>query len=172
MYHSAISTNVNTYINLNLTNAASTLTDIWGSALPTSSVFGIKSGTTVQASDTCVAYCWTPIAGYSAFGSYTGNGSVNGPFVYTGFKPKWVMWKRTDVAGTDWIIIDTSRQNYNTEGPYLLPNSASAEGTFANINVLSNGFQQTSTFGGDNASGGAFIYIAFASNPFKNSLAQ
>jgi len=153
---------------LNLTNAATVSSTFWNNTSPTSSVFTV--GANLYNSSDMVAYCWTPIAGYSAFGSYTGNGSAAGPFVYTGFQPKWVMWKRTDVAGTNWVIVDTSRQGYNTEGPYLLPNSSGAEGTYANINVLSNGFQQTSTAGGDNASGGTFIYAAFATTPFKNSL--
>jgi hypothetical protein len=118
-----------------------------------------------------VAYCWTPIAGYSAFGSYTGNGSADGSFVYTGFRPKFVMIKRTDVADA-WLILDTARLGYNGGNVALLPNSASAEGSSSYMDILSNGFKVRLTSAEINASGGTYIYMAFAENPFRNALAR
>jgi hypothetical protein len=167
-YH--VSAGITNTLYLNDTVGSSTYLNRFSAVSSTTFTTGSSGAELNTNANNYVAYCWTPIAGFSAFGSYTGNGLAAGPFVYTGFQPKWVMWKRTDVAGTNWVIVDTSRQGYNTEGPYLLPNSSGAEGTYANINVLSNGFQQTSTAGGDNASGGTFIYAAFATTPFKNSL--
>ena len=118
-----------------------------------------------------VAYCWTPIAGFSAFGCYTGNGSADGVFVYFGFKPRFVLIKRTDGADS-WCIWDTARNTYNAVDELLLPNSSSAAITPYPIDVLSNGMKARGTNTAYNASGGTYIYAAFASNPFRNSLAQ
>jgi hypothetical protein len=139
---------------------------------PTSSVFTPAEllYNNVLAS-TYVNYCWTPIAGYSAFGSYTGNGSTDGPFVYTGFRPKFVMVKRTDSTGS-WCIFDTSRNTYNTADLELNPNSSAAENNGNALDMLSNGFKWRDTFGSHNASGGVYVYACFAENPFKNSLAR
>ena len=121
---------------------------------------------------TYVAYCWTPIAGFSQFGSYAGNGSTAGPFVYTGFLPRWVMIKRTDTTG-DWYILDTARGTYNSLQNYLLADSSNAEANIGapGIDILSNGFKLVTTAVNFNGSGGTFVYMAFASNPFRNSLA-
>ena len=156
-----------------------------GDVEPTSSVFTIRSDTAVSAANRYrtngggsykyVAYCWTPIAGFSAFGSYTGNGSADGPFVYTGFKPRYVMFKRTDSAAS-WIIRDTARDPYNVSLTSLYANLSDADdtsgGSAYGVDILSNGFKLRGSGGGLNASGGTFIYAAFSSNPFKNSLAQ
>jgi hypothetical protein len=120
-----------------------------------------------------VAYLWAPVAGYSAFGSYTGNGSNDGTFVYLGFRPRWVMIKRTDAATYDWIILDSSRGTYNANIISLLMNGIIAEvsGTYSE-DFLSNGFKLRNAGNGQNASGGTYIYAAFAENPFKYSLAR
>jgi hypothetical protein len=126
-----------------------------------------------------LAYAWSEIAGYSKFGSYTGNGSTDGTFVYLGFRPKFLMFKRTDAIG-DWLIFDTSRSLYNTTDLNLNANGAPAEqfdgagGSSAGfyIDLLSNGFKQRSTGIYRNASGGTYIYMAFAESPFRNSLAR
>ena len=121
--------------------------------------------------ETYVAYCFAPVAGYSAFGSYTGNGSADGPFVYLGFKPRWLMLKKTS-AISNWIIVDTSRQNYNVEGPYLNPNLSDAETTGTTLfDMLSNGFKLRSATG-VNDSAATYIYAAFAENPFNYALAR
>ena len=122
--------------------------------------------------DTFVAYCWTPIAGYSAFGSYTGNGSTDGPFVYCGLLPRFLLIKRTDTTAS-WRIFDTARDPVNVEGYELYPNLSNAESAFfATLDGLSNGFKIRASDVAYNASGGTYIFAAFASNPFKNSLAR
>jgi hypothetical protein len=170
-YHASVTTATNQYLLLNSTAAIGTLSGVWGAALPTSSVFGITSGTTVQASDTCVAYCWTPIAGYSTFGSYNGSGSSDGPMIYTGFQPKFIIIKRTDTTG-NWTTFDSARDPYNQAGKLLYPNYSNAEETDSTqkIDFLSNGFKIRGSNSNQNASGGTYIYMAFATAPFKNSL--
>jgi len=143
----------------------------WNNTAPTSSVFSLGTSSYANVSgQTQVAYCWAAIAGFSAFGSFTGNGSSSGPFVYCGFQPKWVMIFNT--AGTyNWNILDALRSPYNTQSNYLAANVNSAEGSLALINTTANGFQIASSSGSVNGSGNTLIYAAFASNPFKNSLA-
>jgi len=154
---------------LNLTNAEGTTSAAWNNTAPTSTVFTV--GTTFS-TNTCVAYCFAPVAGYSAFGSYTGNGSTDGPFVYLGFRPRWVMVKKSS-AVDDWVIFDSARDTFNVVNDWLLPNSANAELTTAGSpDILSNGFKLRSTSGATNASGATFIYMAFAENPFKYANAR
>jgi hypothetical protein len=141
---------------------------------PTSTVFSVNNSSGMGViGDNYVAYCWTAIPGFSAFGSYTGNGSTDGPFVYCGFQPKFIFIKRADAAGNDWWIEDSARNPYNQIGNLLFANQNSGEVTGSGyyINFLSNGFKIANTAGGVNTSGGTHIYAAFASNPFKNSLA-
>ena len=119
-----------------------------------------------------VAYCFAPIAGYSAFGSYTGNGSANGPFVYTGFRPRFILWKNT-TSVYDWQIVDTARDTYNASGIVLQPNSSNAEADGRpQLDILSNGFKIRASNSVTNESASTFIYMAFAENPFKYSLAR
>ena len=119
-----------------------------------------------------VAYCFAPVAGYSAFGTYEGNGSNDGPFVYTGFAPAFVMFKRYDAAG-DWIIFDNERNTHdgNYREKVLYPNKANPEETSANGDTmlfLSNGFKLNNvTYAYWNASGGDYLWVAFAENPFQ-----
>ena len=141
-------------------------------SLPTNSVFNLVSSsyTNVSGSDT-IAYCFHSVEGFSKFGSYTGNGSADGPFVYTGFRPAFVMVKRTDSAG-NWIIHDTQRNTYNVINNGLYPNTSGAENTGWSLDFTSNGFKQRTTGTGANASGGTYIYACFSENPFKYSLAR
>jgi hypothetical protein len=171
VYSSAVVTNVNQFLRLNDTSALITLSQVWGSTLPTSTVFGIRGDVTVAASTACVAYCWTPIAGFSQFGSYTGNGSSDGPFVYTGFRPAFMLTKRTDTT-SDWVIIDTSRAPYNAVSPYIVVNTNAAENNYTGWDLLSNGIKLRNTDAGINANGGTYIYMAFAENPFKYANAR
>ena len=167
----------NTYrILLNTTAAVDTGSPtIWssGGINPTSTTFtvGTNSGTNGSGA-TYVAYCWTPIAGYSAFGSYTGNGSTDGPFVYLGFRPRFVLLKVSSTTG-DWVIYDTSRDPYNVAGLYLLPDSSAAEGGSGTprLDFLSNGFKLRQS-GQDNTSSATYIYACFAENPFKYANAR
>lgn len=142
----------------------------WNNTSPTSTVFTF-GGALASNGDTMVAYCFAAVSGYSAFGSYTGNGSTDGPFVYCGFRPKFVMVKRTSDTGS-WLVYDSARNTYNPEDLYLLPNSSGAEGTSTYFDFLSNGFKLRTTDGGGNGSGSTYMYMAFAENPFKNSLAR
>jgi hypothetical protein len=116
-----------------------------------------------------VAYCFAPVAGYSAFGSYTGNGSTDGPFVYTGFRPRYIMVKRTDNSVTgDWIIFDTSRNPFNEANTNLFANLTSGDQTSGvmQVDLLSNGFKLRSNIWG-NQSSSPYIYMAFAETAFK-----
>jgi hypothetical protein len=139
---------------------------------PTSSVFSVGSAPNANASGSpMIAYCFAEIKGYSKFGSYTGNGSTDGTFVYTGFKPAMVIRKRTD-AVQDWLIHDNKRTGINQTTSYtstLKPNTSDAELGFNEIDILSNGFKCRASDTHGNASGGNYIYMAFAENPFVSS---
>jgi len=161
------------FIRLNTTAAQQNAATVFPS-FPSSTVISIGTDSYVNASTgTYVAYCWAPIAGYSAFGSYTGNGSADGPFVYTGFRPRFIMIKRTDTAG-DWWMYDTSRSTYNAAILYLFADSSAAEVSDVTepIDFLSNGFKLRIATYQPNTSGGTFIYAAFAENPFKYANAR
>jgi hypothetical protein len=154
------------------TVAATTSSAFSNNTAPTSTVFTIASYSNNNG-DNYVAYCWTPIAGFSQFGSYTGNGSSDGPFIYTGFRSKFLLIKRTDTTG-DWWLEDTSRNTYNAADLVLFPNTSGAESGPNTYywDFLSNGFKLRSTSTGYNASGGTYIYAAFAENPFKYANAR
>ena len=166
----------NTVLELNSTAAANTGSNI--SLTASSTTIGFGSASQVNGSGVnFVAYCFAPVAGYSAFGSYTGNGSTDGPFIFTGFRPKYWLIKRTD-SSDYWVTDNSVTSPYNLTSKYLLPNTADAEGdTGSNpagqaMDVLSNGFKLRNTNSGRNASGGTYIYIAFAENPFKYATAR
>jgi hypothetical protein len=163
----------NQFLTLNTTAAASTVTNYWYNGV-TSSVFGLLGGGYNHnlASNNYVAYCFAAVAGYSAFGSYTGNGSADGPFVFTGFRPRWIMVKRTDSTG-QWNLWDTARANYNCLGNPLFPNSSAVEDTTYLIDILSNGFKLRTGAGyADNDNGATYIYAAFAETPFAYARAR
>ena len=177
VYHRSLGTSNN--ILLNTTGAAFNDTAFINNTAPTSSVLsvgGAGSTGTNQGSGTYVCYAFAPIAGYSAFGSFTGNGSTDGAFVYTGFRPAFVMLKASSTggAGYNWGMFDNDRLGYNSAQRDLRANLINDEGTDNNlIDFLSNGFKIRSTsngFGG--GSGVTYIYMAFAENPFKTSLAR
>ena len=137
----------------------------WNNTTPTSSVFTIGSGSVVNRSgSTYAAYCFAGVKGFSKFGSYTGNGSTDGTFIYTGFKPAFYMYKRTD-STANWTIFDNKRNTFNEMGLQLHPNLDSVESFSSRGDFLSNGFKVRSTAGSTNASGGNYIYMAFAENP-------
>ena len=163
-------------IRLNVTAAADTGGTMWANTTPTNNVFSVGSDADVNAStNTYVAYCFAPVAGYSAFGSYVGNGSTDGPFVYTGFRPRYLMVKEasgTSAASGNWVIHDAVRDTYNVCGLRLVADNSYAEGTVNAFDFLSNGFKLRTTDVGRNESGGTYIYAAFAESPFKYSLAR
>ena len=160
------------YLILNTTAAKATAATLWNSTTPTSSVFSLGTDATVNNStSTYVAYCFSEIAGFSKFGSYTGNGSADGPFVYTGFRPRYVCVKRSNSTG-GWTILDSSRDTYNVASNYLFAETTAAEGSVALEDFLSNGFKLRSTSTSVNTNTGTYIYFAFAENPFNYSLAR
>jgi len=157
---------------LNAVDAASTDSLVWQDTAPTSSVFSIGTRNAVNASgEDLVAYCFAEIKGYSKFGSYKGNGSNDGPFVYTGFRPSFIMYKNTSrsTAGAIWWMWDTTRDTRNPTDLYLRANDSLAEGSFDSLDILSNGFKLRTSDGGQNASGETIIYMAFAESPFVSS---
>ena len=157
------------YVQLNTTAAAATLSTAWNNTSPDSTIWTV--GSAFGGLGTYVAYCWAEIAGFSKFGSYTGNGSNDGPFVYTGFRPKFVIFKRTN-AVSDWVIYDSTRNTYNVVNTYLQADLSAAEGTLTSCDFVSNGFKVRSTDVSFNGSGDTYIYAAFAENPFKNANAR
>jgi hypothetical protein len=163
------------YLDLATTGARVADPAMWASTEPTSSVFslGVQGYSVNNSGATYVAYCFAEVAGYSKFGSYTGNGSADGPFVYCGFRPAYVMVKRTDGTGI-WLMHDTSRGTSNVVTPTIEAQTSNAEFSFAAMDILSSGFKirLDSANTAVNASGGSYIFMAFAENPFKNSLAR
>jgi len=179
VYHASLG--VQYYTFLNTTDASyNNLSNYWSSTAPSSTTFGINAygGVNTNAA-TYVAYCWAEIAGFSKFGSYTGNGSTDGNFVYLGFRPKYILFKNTSIA-EGWNVRDTSRDTYNASQYELYPNSSAAEGNASGrspttyLDILSNGFKLRSNNAELNNSTGTnvYIYAAFAENPFKNANAR
>jgi len=156
-------------IYLNQTAAAGTDAAVWNSTAPTSSVFSVGTANGSNgSSNTYVAYVFAEVPGYSSIGSYTGNGSTDGPFVYTGFRPAWLLVKRA-VGGTgNWDIFDNKRDPFNVVDAVLDADNNTAETTYSTIkfDFLSNGFKVRGTQSNINASGSTYIYMAFAENPF------
>jgi hypothetical protein len=143
----------------------------FNSTSPSSTVISLGTWSRLNTSSrTYVAYCFAEIAGFSKFGSYVGNNSADGPFVYTGFRPAFLLRKGINTAGINWSIIDDSRNPFNVANSLLLPNTNGAETTGGEVDFLSNGFKLRST--SFSISGETYIYMAFAENPFKNSLAR
>ena len=112
-------------------------------------------------------YAFRSVQGYSKFDSYTGNGNANGPFIYTGFRPAFVLQKSTAVQG--WQLQDNKREGYNGDNDLLQPHVLAAESGVNRIDILSNGFKVITTDAGQNSSGATYIYMAFAEAPFVNS---
>jgi hypothetical protein len=117
-----------------------------------------------------IAYCFAEKKGFSKFGSYTGNGSTDGTFVYTGFKPAFVLFKRTS-STSNWSLFDNKRNTFNITDSYVQADTTAAEQEYSDIYVdfLSNGIKQRGTNISLNSSGDSFIYMAFAENPFVTS---
>jgi len=143
----------------------------WNDTAPTSSVFSVgTSANTNNSSDDFIAYCFAEKKGYSKFGSYTGNGNADGTFTYLGFKPSFVMVRDPNNA-ENWLMYDNKRPGFNVTNNHLFANTNDSEtASTANImDLLSNGFKIRSTNNGLNRSGGTFLYMAFAENPFVSS---
>jgi len=160
------------YLELDTTDAKETASSVWGDTTPSSTTFRVGGANTKNnsSSDNFVSYCFTPIQGYSKFGSFTGNGNADGPFVYTGFKLAWLMIKET-VSGGGWGMWDNKRTPTNTMKIRLLANSNAADDTSNDnsVDFLSNGFKMRTTSGGFNQNSTEIIYMAFAEHPFVSS---
>ena len=162
------------------TGAAITSSTRWNNTAPSSTLITLGTSTGVNGSGaTYVAYCWAEIAGFSKFGSYAGNSSTDGTFVYLGFRPKFVIFKDYSNAHS-WIMVDSSRNTYNVAGDYLRAESSAVENatySVANntaVDFLSNGFKlrNAGVNSGENNGSSNYLYMAFAENPFKNSNAR
>ena len=153
------------FLYLNVTDAEGTDTGHFNNTEPTSSVFtvGTANGTNKNA-ENIIAYCFAEKQGYSKFGSYTGNGSTDGTFVYTGFKPAYVLIKKT--SGTaQWKILDNKRDTFNVVDALINASNSGAESTFTTLDFTSNGFKMRNSDADMNGSGETYIYMAFAENP-------
>lgn len=164
------------YLLLNTTAAKAAAATVWNSAVPTSSVFSLGTDFSLnQSGFTNVAYCFAEVPGFSKIGSYIGNGSSDGPFVYCGFKPRFVMIKRTD-AVSSWVIFDAARNTFNVANNTLYANQSIAEFSGAtgvtNLDFTSNGFKSRGTDSDFNANGATYIFYAVAESPFNYSTAR
>ena len=174
VYHSANTAAPQTEtLQLDINNATVDSNTRWNDTAPTSSVFTVGTSNQVNgSSDAIIAYCFAEIEGYSKFSSYTGNGSTDGPFVFTGFRPAWVIFKRTDSTGS-WFIADIKRDVINPVGKYLFADLTNIENTAADrADFFSNGFKVIVSNANQNASGGTYIFWAFAEQPFKYANAR
>ena len=151
-------------LKLNTTAAAETSSSIWNNTSPTNSVFSI--GASSRYDGNFVAYCFTAVAGYSAFGSYTGNQSTDGPFVHLGFRPALIIFRNTGGSHI-WGIYDSARDTYNVADEFLRANGGDAAGTAVGVDFLSNGFKVRGSQGFYNQSGATILYMAWAENPFQ-----
>ena len=159
------------HLSLNATSSAQDNDTRFNDTDPTSSVFTLGNNDTVNKnSSNFIAYCFAEVKGFSKFGSYTGNGNADGTFVYTGFKPSWLMYKRTDSAH-GWFMLDNKRDTFNVSYKMLRAENNDAEDTGSSpvVDFLSNGFKMRNAYTSANASGGTYIYMAFAESPFTNS---
>jgi hypothetical protein len=169
--HHAGLTDAGKIIYLDLTDAEASSSGFMNSTAPTSSVFTVNTLNVANGNNLeYIAYCFAEKQGYSKFGSYEGNGDADGTFVYTGFKPAWILVKRTDNTN-GWFLMDNKRSPFNLTNDYLRPNTNDAEGEAANSvwDTLSNGFKLRGTGADVNTSGSPYIYMAFAEHPFVSS---
>jgi hypothetical protein len=163
------------FIKLNTTGAKTTgLNSSWfNNTAPTSTVFTVGTQSDLNGSGgTYIAYCFAEVKGFSKFGSYTGNGSTDGTFVYTGFKPAFVLLKQS-TSTTQWFMLDNKRNTYNVVNDRLRTDTSDSGSTSLDfMDFTSNGFKMRGTYNGYNVSGGTYIYMAFAENPFVTSTAN
>jgi len=160
------------YLVLNAADKMEEATTIFTNTDPTSSVITLGSSSTVnQNTVTHLMYAFAPKQGYSKFGKYVGNGNADGPFVYTGFKPAFILFKKSSDYGDNWMMYDNKRPGFNVTDQALHPNSEAAEydSANANLDILSNGFKLRSSFGWVNQNTHTYVYMAFAENPFTTS---
>ena len=160
------------YLKLDANDVEDSSSGVWNNTTPTASVFSVGSSALVNGSGkTYVDYIFSDVQGYSKFGSYTGNGNADGPFVYTGFKPAWIMIKKATGSANNWYMMDNKRTPNNVSVKYLLADTNAVEetGSGQERDFLSNGFKIRNSNNGLNTSGETYVYMAFAESPFVNS---
>ena len=168
-YHESLG--INNYVYLNTTDASASASGIFSGYTSSVFKFSVNANDQNASGGTHVAYCFAEKQGYSKFGKYTGNGNADGPFVYTGFKPAWVLVKKTSEA-REWMIWDNKRDSFNVSKAVLHPDNNAAEDSstsYEMIDILSNGFKLRQSDTDTNQSGGTYIFMAFAESPFVNS---
>jgi len=154
---------------LNTTTDFVTDSSYWNNTTPSSTVFSLGNNVGMNGNgSTYVAYSWAEIPGFSKFGSYTGNSSTNGPFVFTGFRPTWILIKQITSSGDGWYVYDTQRNKYNPTNIYLWANGANVDQTSGDLDILSNGFKLRTAASALNYTGYTYIYAAFAESPTQN----
>ena len=171
-YHVGASDSATDYANFDTTDAFSDSATIFNDTMPTSSVFTVSTDSGINgSSETYVTYLWRSVQGFSKFGTYTGNGNTDGPFVYTGFRPAFLIIKKSSASGSSWMIFDTKRNPTNDGATLRLPVGGTDSESTDHIldNSLSNGFKIRDSDATLNTSGATFVYIAFAEAPFVNS---
>ena len=155
------------YLTLNSTNALSSYSNIWGDAVPTSTVVGLGVAAAISANEPFISYHWHSVEGYSKFGSYTANGNADGPFVYLGFKPAFMLFKNITTAGYGFLVSDNKRDPFNPVSNYMFANSTDPDGSTAYVDFVSNGFKiRFGTGSATNNSSDTYVYMAFAEHPF------
>ena len=168
VYHSSLT--ATNFLKLNTTQAQINSDGTFNDTEPSNTLFTLGGGSqgdrfaTNRTGDDYIAYCFADVQGYSKFGSYTGNGSADGTFVYTGFSPSFVLYKDS-TSVSDWVMKDNRRPGFNVTDDVLYPNLSDAEGSGADIDFLSNGFKARTTAANTNKSNAGFIYMAFAEQP-------
>ena len=169
LWHNGL-TGTNKYLAIDRSGAELTDSASWDNTAHSNTVWNTYgSGEANQNGENFVCYAWTSIQGFSKFGSYTGNGNANGPFIYTGFKPAWIMTKQIN-GGSSWIVHDNKRDPINAVTEYFTVEEPDAAGTLANsFDLCSNGFKVRTSNGDRNSSGDSFAYWAFAESPLVNS---
>ena len=157
------------FIELDNNSAVQTATNRWNDTSPTSSVFTVGVDSSVNAADqTYIAYLFAEKQGYSKFGTYIGNANADGPFVYTGFMPAFVICKKSSASG-DWELYDNKRNGFNNGNVRVIPNANDAETGTGRLSLLSNGFKITTSSGNLNTNSATYIFMAFAESPFVTS---
>ena len=168
IYHAGMGNNKEIYFDT--TDAAGTNATTWNDTAPSSTVFTLGTSAAVNDNDVnYIAYVFAPKPGFSSIGSYNGNQNDNGTFIYTGFKPAFVLSKDYVGAGENWFIHDNKRNSFNPTNTYLRPNLTNGDGTAAHYDFHSNGFKNTYSGGSLNSSGRSYLYVAFAENPIVGS---
>ncbi len=175
VYHSALG--ATKYMMFNTNDEVQDSDTVWQDAEPTNTVYSVSTGGHNDSGVTLINYLWTAIPGYSKFGSYEGNGSADGPYIYTGFRPRYIWYTNADTAGRNWFIQDTARSPHNNFNEFLRINDPGAEGNVldgsgGDLLIMSNGFKWTTSNNDQNNANDTFIYAAFAEHPFKTARAR